>query len=73
MVQDKVKELYLVVENSRRSSYIRMVSLADEELTKLPVMTSHAERRVRAELGCTNNTVRTGGSHDDRPGHPAQR
>lgn len=37
MVQDKVKELYLVVENSRRSQYIRMISLADGDLTELPV------------------------------------
>jgi hypothetical protein len=37
MVQDKIKKLYLVVENSRRSSYIRMVSLDDGDLTELPV------------------------------------
>lgn len=35
-VEDKIKCLYLVVENSRRGDYIRMVSLNDGLLTELP-------------------------------------
>jgi hypothetical protein len=36
MVSDKVKRLYLVVENARRGHYIRMVSLEDGDPTDLP-------------------------------------
>lgn len=35
-VGDKIKCLYLVVENSRKGHYIRLVSLEDGDLTELP-------------------------------------
>jgi len=52
MVHDKVKDLYLVVENSRRSSYIRMIRLIDGDMTELPVEAFAARtlRESRARL-----------------------